>query len=209
MGKIKILNSISIFETGLSAAEWVWRIFTLLFIGGSGALTGFLAKADPILKQLGPIYWIMIGVITSILVSLIFYLIKSSILKQAQAEYHSSLATPKNSVNPLLDSFSDTIVPLEDLRLPTVQLHEHKHFKRCKFVGPGAVAIMGGSYVNSGFIECGDVIALPDNAMLTGIIVFKNCTVDDCEFIRTTIFVDQNTAKGFGNVPGINVKGLI
>ncbi|EKN4607357.1 TPA: hypothetical protein ACN33E_004736 [Vibrio parahaemolyticus] len=167
MNKSRIINSVSLFETGLSAAEWIWRIVTL-----------------------------------------VLFLIKSSILKQSQADYHAALSVPKNSVNPLQDSFTDTIIPLEDLRLPTLQLHEHKHFKRCKFVGPGAVAIMGGSYVNSGFNECGDVIVLPEDVYLTGIVVFRNCTVESCEFIRTTVFVDQHTGQGFKNVPGISVKGL-
>ncbi|ELB2228209.1 hypothetical protein QNZ76_002969 [Vibrio parahaemolyticus] len=208
MNRSRIINSVSLFENGLSAAEWVWRIVTVVFIGSSGAITGFLAKADPVLKDLGPIYWVSIGVITSVFVALVLFLIKSSILKQSQADYHAALSVPKNSVNPLQDSFTDTIIPLEDLRLPTLQLHEHKHFKRCKFVGPGAVAIMGGSYVNSGFNECGDVIVLPEDVYLTGIVVFRNCTVESCEFIRTTVFVDQHTGQGFKNVPGISVKGL-
>lgn len=208
MNKSQIIKSVSLFETGLSAAEWAWRIFTVVFIGDSGAITGILAKADPVLKGLGPIYWVVIGIITAVFVALVLFLIKSSILKQSLADYHAALSVPKNSVNPLQDSFTDTIIPLEDLRLPTLQLHEHKHFKRCKFVGPGALAIMGGSYVNSGFHDCGDVIALPENVYLTGIVVFRSCTVESCEFIRTTVFVDQNTGLGFKNVPGISVKGL-
>ncbi|WP_133152284.1 hypothetical protein [Vibrio lentus] len=208
MIKNKFVDSVSLFETGLSAAEWAWRIITLVFIGSGATVTGFMAKADPILNKLGPVYWVGIGILTALLLTLILYLVKSAILKQSQADYHASLSVPKNSVNPLLDSFTDTIIPLEDLRLPTIQLHEHKHFKRCKFVGPGAVAILGGNYVNSGFKECGDVVALPADVYLTGIVVLKNCTVESCEFIRTTVLVDQNSAKGFVGVPGISIKGI-
>ncbi|SDR92970.1 hypothetical protein [Pseudomonas oryzae] len=208
MQRQSLWHSISLFETGLSAAEWGWRIATLLFIGGSGTLTAFVAKADPILKQLGPIYWVAAGCITALVVSIILYLIKSAVLKQASADLHRALLTPKSSINPLLESFKDSIIPIEDLRLPTVQLHENKHFKRCKFVGPAAVAILGGNYVNSGFSECGDIVALPEDVFLTGIVVLKNCTVEECEFIRTTIFTDQNTAKGFATVPGAIIKGM-
>ena len=208
MQRQSLWHSISLFETGLSAAEWGWRIVTLLFIGGSGTLTAFVAKADPVLKQLGAIYWVAVGCITALVVSIIFYFIKSAILKQASADFHRSMSTPKNSINPLSESFRDSIIPIEDLRLPMVQLHENKHFKRCKFVGPAAVAILGGNYIKSGFSECGDIIALPEDVFLTGIIVLKNCTVEECEFIRTTIFTDQNTAKGFSTVPGARVKGM-
>lgn len=203
------LNSVSIFETGLSAAEWVWRIATLLFIGGSGTVTAFLAKADPLLKQLGPVYWVSVGVITSFFIAGIFYFIKSANLKQAQAEFNRAMATPRNYINPLSESFKDSIIPVEELRLPVLQLHENKHFKRSKFVGPAAIAIIGGNYIRNSFMECGDIIALPEDAILSGIVVLRNCTVEDCEFIRTSIFTDQNTAKGFANVPGANIKGLI
>ena len=202
-------NSISVFETGLSAAEWIWRIVTVLFIGSSGAATAFLAKADPLLKQLGPIYLVYVGLVVSFVVAIIFYLIKSAILKQAQADFNRAMAIPRTLINPLLDSFNDAIISVEDLRLPISQLHENKHFKRCKFVGPAAIAIIGGNYVSTGFTECGDVIALPENVSLTGIVVLKNCTVEECQFIRTTILTDQYTAKGFAGVPGAQVKGLI
>ena len=203
-----IWSWISIFETGLSAAEWAWRIVTLLFIGGTGTVTALIAKTDPILKGLGPIYWIGVGIITALILSIVLYLVKSSQLKQAEADFNRAMSVPKSTINPLSDSFKDSIIPVEDLRLPTLQLHENKHFKRCKFVGPAAIAIVGGHYVNSRFNDCGDVVALPNNANLTGIVVLKNCTVEDCEFIRTTIFADQNTAKGFAAVPGAQVKGI-
>lgn len=208
MTKNKFLKSISVFETGLSAAEWAWRIFTLIIIGGGGTFTALLAKADPLLEQLGPIYWVAVGLIASLVIVLIFFLFKSAVWKQAEADFTAAMAIPPNTINPLLDNFHDVVIPVEDLRLPKLQLHENKHFKRCKFVGPAAIAILGGNYVNSGFSECGDIIALPDDAMLTGIVVLKNCTVESCEFIRISIFTDQNTARGFSAVPGAQIKGL-
>lgn len=204
----KFLNSISIFSTGLSAAEWAWRIVTLLFIGASGTTAAFLAKVDPVLKAFGPIYWLGIGLITSVIMVLVFYIFKQATLKQVEADFVRIMATPRNSINPLSESIKDSVIPVEDLRLPTLQLHENKHFKRCKLVGPAAIAIIGGTYKNSNFHDCGDIIVLPENAYLTGIIVLKNCIVEECEFIRTTIFTDQNSAKGFAGVPGVQVKGL-
>lgn len=202
-------KAISFFESGLSAAEWAWRITVFILIGTSGTVTAFVAKADPLLKALGPVYWIGTGVIIAFLVSFIFFLIKSAQLKQAEADLNRSLSIPRSTINPLANSFADSIIPVEDLRLPRVQLHENKHFLRCKFVGPAALAIQGGTYVRSNFLESGDVIALPDNVMLSGVVVLKNCTVEDCEFIRTTILVDQVTAKRMAAVPNAQVKGII
>jgi hypothetical protein len=111
-------------------------------------------------------------------------------------------------INPLDEAFKDKVIPMEVLKLPTLQLHENKHFKRCKFVGPSAVVVLGGNWIRTGFLECGDVIILPDNVKLSGVTVLKNCTVEECEFIRVTIFCDKNTAHGFASIPGSTVKGL-
>lgn len=200
---------LTLFVTSLSAAEWTWRILSFLVIGGSGISTALVAKADSLIGQLGPIYWISVGLATSMIVSLFIYLIKLSALKQSEADLNRLLSSPRDSINPLSDNFRDVIIPVEDLRLPLIQLHENKHFKRCLFVGPAAIAIIGGNYMNSGFFECGDIIALPEDVMLTGIVVLKNCTVEDCKFIKTSIFTDQNTAIGFSRVPSASVKGII
>jgi hypothetical protein len=201
-------ESVSLFESGLSAAEWAWRIATFVFIGGSGTAGALYAKADPLLGKLGAIYWIAVGLLVALVVALILYLVRSANQKQAEAEFTRAMAAPRHTINPLEDSFSDSVIAVEDLRLPTVQLHENKQFKRCRFVGPAAIAIIGGTYSHCKFTDCGDVVALPDKLLLSGIVILKNCTVEHCEFIRTSVFTDQGTARGFVGV-GATVKGLI
>jgi hypothetical protein len=142
---------------------------------------------------------------SAVAVAALFYSVWNIKSKEQDAMEH----TRELIVNPLEESFKDLVIPVESLRLPTVQLHENKHFKRCKFIGPASIAIIGGNYINDGFLECGDIVALPNDVYLTGMIVLKNCTVENCEFIRTTIFTDQGTAKGFLKVPGVSVKGIL
>lgn len=208
MAQRKFWESVSLFETSLSAAEWAWRIVTVLLIGGTGTIGGLIAQADPFFKQLGPIYWLGVALLTALATAVVLYLVKSAAFKQSQTELNVVLSSPRGHVNPLATSFQDMIVPLHELRLPTIQLHENKHFRRCKIVGPAAIAILGGTYVNSGFVECGDIIVLPDDAFFTGIVALKNCTVEECEFVRVTIFTDKNTARGFATIPGATVRGL-
>lgn len=204
----KFLNSITIFSTGMSTADWIWKLVTILFIGGSGATTALLASDAPLFKEFGKLGWAFVGLICAMIVTLIFYLIKSAESKAAHAEYTRSVSQPKNHINPLQDSFRDQIIPIEELRVPGIQVHENKHFKGCSFVGPAAVALIGGSYINTSFNETGDLIPLPDNTWLTGIIVLKNCTVENCKFYRTTIMVSENQAKQMvAAVQGLKIAG--
>ena len=111
-------------------------------------------------------------------------------------------------VNPLEDSFKDLVIPLEALKLPRVQLHERKRFTRCKFIGPGALTFIGGTFVSSTFIECGDVIAIPNKTLMTGVIGLSDCIVEDCEFLHTTILLSENDAANFvKSVPGTKLAG--
>lgn len=195
-------------QSSLSMAEWVWRLFSVVSIGGSAVVAGVLAKIDPFFSQMGWVYWFFIALIAGSIVSLILLMIKAAVLRQSMSEYYERLSVPKSQVNPMLETFVDIIIPVEDLRLPTTQIHANKHFRRCKFVGPATVAISGGTYSNSGFTEIGDIIALPNNSHLVGVTLLQNCVVESCEFIRVTIIADQNTARGFAEA-GAPVKGLV
>jgi hypothetical protein len=121
--------------------------------------------------------------------------------------------TQKNSegfiVNPLEDTFKDKVIPMDSLKLPTIQLHDNKHFKRCKFVGPSSMTIMGCTVNNVTFTGCGDIIPLPNGTLLAGILGFKNCTFDECEFIHITLMLDEAEAKNLHKTfPGAKVAGL-
>ncbi|WP_417884533.1 hypothetical protein [Vibrio rumoiensis] len=152
--------------------------------------------------------WVSIGFLCAILIAAIFYLIKSAENQSAQAEYTRIVSQPKSHVNPLQESFKDLVIPVEDLRVPGAQVHENKHFKRCSFVGPAALALMGGSFIRTDFNETGDIIPLPNNTFLTGIIVLKNCTVEDCKFYRTTLMVSEDQANLMARaVPGLKIAG--
>lgn len=203
----RFLDYVSIFETNLSAAEWAWRILTVLVLAAGGTTAGLLAKGAALFESIGPVAWIAVGLLTSLLMALIFFFIKLGNLKGAEAEYTRAMAAREGSVNPLLPSFTDQVIRLEDLRLPGKQVHSHKQFKRCKFVGPGALAILGGTYVHDGFYESADIILLPDPVLLSGILVFENCTVEDCEFYRITILTNRQGAEGFQRM-GARVAGL-
>lgn len=207
--KNKLFESMNIFATGMSAADWAWKLVTIAVVGGSGSLTGYFASESPMFKELGMLSWVAIGLIGAISVSLIFYLVKAAQNQSAMAEYTLSVSQPKSRVNPLQESFRDQIIPIEELRVPGVQVHKNKHFTRCKFVGPAAIAIMGCRMENTGFIEGGDIIPLPDKTFLTGIIVLQNCTIEGCEFFRTTMMVSESDAKNIADaIPGIKVAGL-
>ncbi|WP_107687973.1 hypothetical protein [Neisseria wadsworthii] len=198
-------EKLGIFDTTLSSAEWLSKILTFLIIGGTGTTGTFLAKLSPLLKDLGPLYWFAIGIFTALIAAIILFLYKNANLKQSETNLNISLSQPKNTINPLSLSFQDVIIPIEDLRIPRISMHKHKHFKRCKFIGPGALVILGGSYMHNTFVECGDILPIPHGTLVTGITVLSNCTVEECEFIFVTLLTDLRTAEDFQTTPGIKI----
>lgn len=205
--KNSVSGTLSLLNSSMSLAERLWGFLSFILIGGGGLGAALLAKADPFLKQLGSIYWLGIGLLTSLVFTIIFWLIKSAFLKQAAAETQRILATPRATINPLSESFKDVVIPIEDLRLPAQQLQSQKHFKRCIFVGPGSMAIAGCNITRNKFTDTGDLIRVQSGTMLTGIILFQDCTFEECTFVRITMLMDEITADAFAQSSGITLRG--
>lgn len=203
----KLFAWAGLFESNLSAVEWAWRLVTLAVVAAGGTTAGLLAKGSSLFGAAGPLGWMGIGLVGALLVAIIFALVKVGYRQVAEADYLRALSLRESPINPVLDSFTDRIIHVHDLHLPRRQVHTNKQFKRCKFVGPGAIAILGGSYISSGFYETGTVIVLPENAFLTGIVVLENCTVEHCEFFGVTLLTNKMAGEAFKKM-GVDVGGL-
>jgi len=203
----KFFEWVGVFEANLSAAEWAWRLLTLAVIAGGGTTAGLLAEGSELFAAAGPLAWWSIGLVSALLVASIFFLVKLGRKQTAEAEYLRSLSLRKSAINPLSESFTDQIIYLPDLYLPRRQVHSNKQFKRCKLVGPGAIAMLGGTYIHTGFIEAGTPIVLPEHTLLSGVLVLENCTVEDCEFIGITLLINRQAGEAF-RAMGAQVVGM-
>jgi len=191
----KITNVTALFESNMSASEWTWRIFTLMGIMGSGGLGAWVSLGTPYISPYLPMAYVFIALIVAIFVSIIFWLVKSAALKQAQAQYTMLLASRPASITPLSDSFCDQIINVSDLSVPGEPRHDRKLFRRCKLVGPGGMVILGGNLINCIFNSCADVIPLPDGTNISGLTLFNQCTFDNCEFVQIALLVNQPMAQ--------------
>lgn len=185
--------------------EFMWKVITFLIVAAGGTTAAVLATGVQAFKEVGYLAWFGVGLVAALLTALTVFLVRSAQRAAAEATLANALATNRTGINPLHASFSDEVIYLADLHLPGKQVHEHKQFRRCKFVGPGAIALMGGTFVNSNFNDIGHILTVPDNTYVTGITVLLNCTVEDCEFFRTTILVPRSQAEHLKKIPGVQV----
>jgi len=191
-----------------SAAEIAWKAFTFIVLAAGGTTAGILAAGSELFRETGWLAWFAIGVAAALSFATILYLVSAASRARAEAALSTAMASRPSSVNPLAKSFEDLVIPIESLKLPGQPVHEYKSFRRCKFVGPGALALLGGTFVRSEFNNSGHILTLPDNTFITGITVLKECTVENCEFITVTILVPKNVAEEFkSKVPGLLVAG--
>lgn len=190
-----VFSTFSAFDTSLSLAEKIGRLIFYIFVGASGTVTALMARVDPVLKELGALYWVAVGLVTYLIVVFILWLLKSAFRQQALGAYYNRLAVPKGLINPLDETFKDLVISIEDLRLPTSQFIERRHFKRCVFVGPDVLGLMGGTITNNSFNNCGHAMAFPSGTSLPGLVLLRDCTIDECEFVQVTLIVDTVTGS--------------
>ncbi|AQV16898.1 hypothetical protein [Acinetobacter pittii] len=195
------------FKVNAEWAELIWKIFSLILILSGTTATAFLAKASKEISELGPFIWVIITIISAFLYTCMLYLISLSKKKTAEANelnikanYLASLSIPKSTINPLSEHFIDQIIHIPDLYLPEVQLHKNKVFKRCKIVGPGAIAIFGGVIDSNKFHACGSFLVLPYDSYITGILVLENCTLENCEIIGITLLIQPHMIDTYKNM---------
>lgn len=198
----------SFFDRGLTWADLLWRLITSIVVVFGGTIAALLAKASELFRNSSPLIWLLVGILTALALTSIFFLFNLSRKQAANAKYLDSLSTPISNINPLLGTFEDKIIKLSDLQLPLNQTHKHKHFKRCKIVGPGAVAILGGTYIQTNFINCGDVFVVPNHTHLTGVIGLEGCTLDGCELIDITL-ITSNSKQNIESFLNMNVRVIV
>lgn len=195
-------NLLNKFKFSAEWAELIWKIITLIFVLLGTTATALWARASKEINELGSFIWVLVALTSALLFTLMVYLISLSKKKNAEAtklvieaNYLATLSTPKSTINPLSEVFTDQIIYLPDLYLPRMQIHKNKVFKRCKIIGPGCLAIMGGSYIGTNFVDNGSVLLLPNEAVIAGILCLENCIVEDCEIISTTILINHDITQ--------------
>lgn len=198
----------SAISKGMSAINFMWKIVTFFIVGGSSTATAILASSTPFFKELGILSWVFVGITTGLLVSIIFYLVQSAADKSANARYVNLVSRPSSTINPLANSFEDSIIRVEDLRVPGVMIHENKLFKNCHFVGPGVLFFDGDRFNTVNLRDVGDVIAVPDGTFFTGMVSLKDCTFNNCFFHRVTFILCEDAAEKLAVlIPGLKVAG--
>lgn len=203
----KIFQTINIFESNLSAAEWAGRIVTFLFIGGGGTLSAKLAEEAPLLAGLGDWVWVAVGVPTALLIALMLFLTRYGYEKLKYAEYLAAMSQPSGQINPLDETFDRVPIKIPDLALPGTQVHEHKRFSGCSFIGPGALVLAGRGTVDGCRFRATSFVALPHITFdLSGLTVLNHCTILRCEFHNMTIFLDRSHAQVLAD-SGVLVAG--
>ncbi|MDX7777055.1 hypothetical protein SJR98_03060 [Aeromonas hydrophila] len=192
----------------MSAINFMWKIATFFIVGGSSTATAFLASSTPFFKELGILSWVVVGITTGLLVSIIFYLVQSAADKSANARYVSLVSRPSSTINPLANSFEDSIIRVEDLRIPGIMVHENKLFKNCHFVGPGVLFFDGARFNVADFRDIGDVIPVPSGTLFTGMVSLKDCTFNNCFFHRVTFILCEDAAEQLvKQASGVNLAG--
>ena len=184
----------SFFDRGLTWADLLWRLITFVIVIFGGTTAGLLAKASELFRNSSPLVWFLIGILATFALTLIFFLFNLSRKQSAHTKYLQNLSIVSSTINPLSESFENTIIKLSNLHLPLGSPHIKKTFKGCTIIGPGAIAIIGGGYYDNRFTNIGDIILVPNDTVLQGVIMLEHCTFTNCRFINLTI-ISSNDAS--------------
>jgi len=152
------------------------------------------------LKDYGWLEWCSVGIITALLVSLLFLIIKTTHKTNAITKYYNQLNKEKSQINPLDKTFENQILAIENLRLPANATHTNKSFTNCTFLGPGTMALTSGHFHSTTVYNIGDIICVPENTRVTGAVRFENCQYIDCTFVDITLITTENQGEAMKSI---------
>ena len=99
-------------------------------------------------------------------------------------------------VNPLDDVFDRKRVDINIFASPFVDAVEDKTFTNCEFFGPAVITFHNCS-VGSIFRWCDFVKMPPGPVQAQNILIFKDCTFNNCKFIRITLLIQGEMVEPF------------
>lgn len=164
----------------------------LLVLAGS-ATAALLAMSYGPVEKFSLVAGVAVGLLAALVLAVIAYLSRAA-SSRAAAEALARDKLGETAIHPLVDCDVDTIVTMENLRLPTRQFHSRKHFKRCRFEGPGGIVLVGGTYEHCRFAEGTRFVPVEPGRLMSRFGVLQDCRVEHCEFHRVTIFCSQALA---------------
>ena len=199
---------VGIADGATSTADFVGRILSWLLIGGGGVVTAEAGGGAPFLDSihavLGGLTYVTLFFVGAFLTLGLILLHRKAQEMVSKEEYNRKLANLNTSkINPLATLFEDQVIAIEDLRLPVMQMHEGKIFRRCEFVGPGAICLNGGKVRHNRMYTTGSFIPISMPCQLTGFLVFQECIFENNEFHRIQFMGDAD----LGNALGLHIAG--
>jgi len=168
-----------------------WPLIAAWLVVGGGAT--YVASASSELGKLGIVTWTIFG-LSSATIFLIGLLIYGNYLaKKATANYMNTAAR-HHSTNVLAPTHTREQIQLVDFYHPFFRPTDHVRFEDCDILGPGNMALEGGTFSNVGFTDCEIVIVRPDRG-ISGAMLFRNPTFLRSRLYRVTFVMNHETYK--------------
>ena len=178
---------------------------TLLALAGGGAMT-YLASASTWLDQYGPIAWGVVGVLTILVLVVLYLLWQVSSTIRIRNRFNSLALEKGSAVNPLVATFENQRILINDFVLPSHTLIENKTFIHCDLIGPANIYFLPNTQTYDTRLPRIDAVWMsPESGPASSnIFFFSGCVFRNCSFQRITIFVDIVRYPEYLNVPWFN-----
>lgn len=168
----------------LDRAESRWALF--LLVGGSGALSTWLATITDWLYVWGPIAWWGAFLAGSLITSVVVWFVSHAYTRWTLGR-SARRALDETGTNALDTEFDRKLIRVPDFYSREYLPHKNKRFRNCRFLGPGNMLLHGGSLIHSEFRHC-QIVVVDDDATLWGVTVLQDCVIDGSALENITLF---------------------
>lgn len=184
------LGAVFVWFRGALIEHWIG-----ILVGAGTLLVTTLAAVSKFLRPYGALGWAAAAIVTLLLLSLIYAVYAWAMDRVATSNYKHMLTGLTPTVNPMATNFEDQRISIAEFFHPLSVVHQGKTFRRCEFIGPGAIAFLSHTNVfEPNMIAC-DLVAVKTAPIHTAA-GFERSQFDRCRFINLTVFLPEHLVKG-------------
>lgn len=176
------------------AGDWAVEHWPYLAISVSGAAVTAIAAVSKILRPYGVLGWISAGLLTLLILTIVYAVYGWASERRANAIYKGTLSTVPVSVNPLDSNFEGKRIRLSELFSPFSEVYDGKTFRNCEIIGPGAIVFLDQMNLYTPGLYACDLVAVKSAHIRTAV-GFQRSTFDHCKFYNATLFLPENVAR--------------
>lgn len=175
-------------------ASFVIRHAVVIFVVATGICLTLIAYLTNALNPAVVGVWIIVGILTSLLVSGVTLVVALAVAAVKKARHFVLAFEPDKHLYDK-DHFERERINIADFYSKYAVVHENKSFQDCEIQGPGVIYLRENCEMPQMACAISDFVVIGEGSVINSAAHFRNTSFRNCKFSFVVVFTTEETAR--------------